>query len=196
MIDHVHRCIFVHIPRCAGTSVETWLVGSDWWLIEPQTKHLLASQARRVYAEWWDRYFKFSVVREPLRRCVSLLKYADFYGLERRGDAIDFAGYHARFGADVVVEADYRFHAREDATTPRHRPGRVYGNILDEELDFVARYETLGDDMRRVAEAIGARTPFTAHVERSGIDFEPDAATRAHVRALYRDDYRRFGYEA
>jgi hypothetical protein len=195
VISHEHKCIFVHIQRCAGTSVEHWLVDSDWWLIEPNTKHLLASQAREIYAPWWNDYFKFSIVRDPYTRTLSMLKYAEFFGLTQPG-YIDFSGYRGHFGSDVVIEHDYRFYEREKLLRPEHRPGCVYGNILDEPLDFVGRYETLAQDMAFVAAQIGKPEPFASHEERSAIlPGELVSADIATVNSIYRDDFERFGYE-
>src|SRR5271166_1307490 len=81
VISHEYRCIFIHIPRCAGTSIEIWLTGQDWWDTDPRCKHLIASQARKLYASYWNRYFKFAVVRDPVERVISLLKYKTHFAL-------------------------------------------------------------------------------------------------------------------
>src|SRR5579875_525331 len=105
------KCIFVHIPRCAGTSVETWLCGRDYWTVDPARKHLTAGQARRTYAAYWGSYFKFSIVRHPFTRFGSCLKYGSHFGLARGAPSgLDFSGYHERFGREVVVEYDHRFY--------------------------------------------------------------------------------------
>ena len=57
MIDHKNKCIFIHIPGCAGSSIELSLVKKDWWLIGKKTKHIFASDAKKVYSEYWDDYF-------------------------------------------------------------------------------------------------------------------------------------------
>src|SRR5262249_27422070 len=160
MISHEHRCILIHIPRCAGTSIERWICGADWWTIEPETKHLLASQARLLYREHWDHYFKFSVVRAPIDRMISCAKYGEHFGVSIDGDnRMSLARYHERFGHDVVVEFEYRYYKREQVITPRHGPGKVYGNTLDEELDFIARYENLENDIKVIGEAIKLPVP-------------------------------------
>ena len=65
--------IFVHITRTGGTSIEVALAGQDWWQISPQTKHLSARQIRiQVGEEKWSDYFKFSIVRNPWDRVVSM----------------------------------------------------------------------------------------------------------------------------
>ena len=61
MIDHVNKCIFVHIPRCGGSSMERFFVKKDWHGIEENTKHLIASHARELYSDYWDDYFKINI---------------------------------------------------------------------------------------------------------------------------------------
>ncbi len=73
----------------------------------------------------------------------------------------------------------------------------VYGNILDETLDFVARFETLDHDMAQVRQAIGKADGFSLHCEK-GDKFltrrEVSGRDAAHIARMYRHDIERFGY--
>jgi hypothetical protein len=198
MISHEHKCIFVHIPRTAGTSIEVWLTGRDWHQSEPEAKHLLASQAKELYREYWDDYFKFSFVRHPITRVLSCLKYAQEFGLQRDGQDISFAEYHRLFGSDVVVEFDYRYQSQPPVRTARHVPRTVYQNILDEPLDFIGRYEDLADHTRLIQEQLGVLLPFQQYYEETPSKppgyYDLSDKTLAHVKDLYARDYGQFGY--
>jgi hypothetical protein len=199
MISHEYRCIFIHIPRCAGTSVETWMTGQDWWQTDRSTKHMLASQAKRAYAIHWASYYKFALVRDPYLRTASCLSYAGHFGLKRTENFIDFKGYHQRFGSKIVVEHDYRFADREDLLRPSHTAGAIYGNILDEPLDFIGHFETLAKDMDVVRHELKIPRPFTIWKEQSKVradEIELSARDRKKITALYRKDFHRFGYTA
>jgi hypothetical protein len=198
VISHTYKCIFIHIQRTAGSSLESWITGKDWWFVEPQTKHLLASQARRLYAEHWDSYFKFAFVREPADRVLSCLKFADHFGLRAEGGGrIDFSGYHARYGDPVVVEYDQRHYSHAEIASPRHLPGAVYGNILDEPLDFIGRFEHLARDTAFLRDRLALPTPFDQHIQISKTRDPADALnpdTRAHIGRIYARDRERFEY--
>jgi len=197
MISHKYKCIFIHIQRCAGTSIEAWLHGADWWLHEEATKHLLASQARERYAEYWDDYFKFAIVRNPYTRVLSCLKYDWFFGIKTKSRRLDFLQYHKNFGSRSIVEFDYRFYRREDVVRSRHRPHQVYGNILDEPIDYIARFETLHDDMKEVQKRLGVTSAFAHHLERSSHSLTPadiDPETVRHITRIYAADFEAFGY--
>jgi hypothetical protein len=199
MISHEYRCIFIHVQRCAGTSIEKWIAGANWGKIQPETKHLLASQARKIYSNVWDRYYKFAFVRHPVDRMISCLKFGGYFGLsynEKKG--FSFSGYHKKFGDDVVVEHDHRYWRRDDLVTHRHVPGTVYRNILDEQLDFIGRVENLDADLKIVARALGKSGLFNLHAEKSAW---PVARTQClsdadimHIEAMYRDDMHQFSY--
>jgi hypothetical protein len=212
MVSHEYRCIFVHIPRCAGTSIENWIVGDDWWNIQRETKHLIASQARKIYSDVWDRYYKFAFVRHPVERMISCLNFDRYFGLSySRKKGISFSGYHELFGNEIVLEHDYRFWKRETLIAPHHRTGTVYGNILDEQLDFVGRVENIAEDAKIVARAIGKGTPFHFHHEKTKRFTWPNIARRRffqpvvkadslskteimHIEHMCRDEMARFSY--
>ena len=68
MISHKHKCIFIHFQRTGGTSIENALVGKNWHGIDPSSKHIFASTAKRIYSDYWNDYFKFSFVRNYLSK--------------------------------------------------------------------------------------------------------------------------------
>jgi len=64
---HRNKLIFVHLPKCAGTSIEVGFTGESWsqgqYLHE---QHLTAAEARDAYGGTvFDSYFKFTIVRNP-----------------------------------------------------------------------------------------------------------------------------------
>jgi hypothetical protein len=198
MISHELKCIFVHIPRCAGTSVETWLVGQNWWSIEPETKHLTAYQARTLYAKYWDEYLTFSIVRNPITRFQSCMKYASHFGLSYSGSGqVDFTGYHARFGSEIVLEHDHRFANLQELRKDHHLPGQVYGNILDVPLDFVGKFENLQDDMGEIGRLLGFRRPFRFHAEKSERTpkMQFSDVSMEKIREICARDLEVFGYD-
>lgn len=208
MISHKYRCIMIHIPRTGGSSIERWLHGGDWWSVSPHTKHLLASQAKQVYAAYWDDYFKFAFVRNPWDRMVSCLHYASHFGFpeqerEKRSryappEMIQLDGYKQLFGSPVTLEHDHRFYDRDDLLRKSHRANQVYLNILDEPIDFIGRFENLRKDTAYIRQQIGVEKPFKAHVQRSKrreYDRYYDERSREDLRELFQHDIDTFGYK-
>ena len=59
------------------------------------------------------------------------------------------------FGHPVTVEPDHRFARMAEVVRDDHPPGQICGNWLDCEIDFVARFETLRDDIAIVSRQLG-----------------------------------------
>ncbi|MDQ0316195.1 sulfotransferase family 2 domain-containing protein [Amorphus orientalis] len=198
MISHEYKCIFIHIPRCGGTSVETLMAGGDWWDLSPETKHLTARQAKSLYSEHWDDYFKFSIVRNPFARMISCLKYADHFGIELDGNDIDLFGYHQKFGQHIILEHDHRFYRREDLLSPSHLPNQVYGNILDADLDHIGQLEAIDETLLILTKELGLDVSRLETTEKSNPPISTDALsdeTKSSIAQLYARDLERFGYE-
>lgn len=204
MISHKFKCIFIHIPRTGGSSIEKMLVGRNWWGVDKRTKHLTASQAKSIYRPFWDDYFKFSFVRNPYDRAASLLSFPKIYYGSGESEMLTCSHvdwYKEIFGAPYTLEYDYRFWGRDEVLRDIHRANQVYGNILDEELDFVGRFEILHDDMNYVLETIGFGRSDIIHEAASKIqkndklEFYQDSIVKNMVRELYYKDFLRFGYQ-
>ena len=75
MISHKYKCIFLHIPRTGGSSVEYCIYKKDWENVNLETKHITPDMAKKLYPEYWSKYFKFSFVRNPFDWLVSLYTF-------------------------------------------------------------------------------------------------------------------------
>jgi hypothetical protein len=201
MISHKYKCIFVHIPRTAGTAIEKWICGDDWWYIEKETKHLLASQAKKIYREYWDSYFKFSFVRNPWDRMVSCLgAYEDFFKISYN-NFLNFDGYKKEFGYPVTIENDYRFSKRNEILLEKHQEHCVYLNILDEKLDFIGRFESLQKDTEFIKDRLKIEKDFPFKVKegaskrKNNYQDYYDKKAREDVENLFGKDLKKFGYK-
>ena len=176
---------FVHINKCAGSSVEIALgIGK---------RHATAMTMRRqMGAEEWARRFTFSIVRNPFDRLASIFYYrlrTDQHGLGDR-----HIGFN-RWVAKVLAEK----HASYIGEPLMLLPAANWlvdetGEIL---VDRVARFETLGQDWAGIAEVLGVsptlrvtnwnlRPPYRGLFTRE---------TRALVEETYRADLNCFGYD-
>ena len=194
MICHKHKCIFIHIPRCAGTSMELSIVGDNWWRVEKTTKHLIASTAKKIYEPYWNDYFKFSFVRNPWDRMVSMSSFPGFYGVNlHQGGEIDFSNYFKKW---PDIEVDPRSKSKNGKFDPVKNA--VYLNILNEEIDFIGRLENLQEDFDTVCDSIGKPRETLPHNGKSKNKHYTEyynEETKQIVAEKYRKDIKHFGYK-
>ena len=73
MIIDEHKAIFIHIPKNAGTSIETLFANSSF-RIQPY-KHANIHEIKRKFLELYDSHRKFTIVRNPYDKMVSWYFY-------------------------------------------------------------------------------------------------------------------------
>jgi hypothetical protein len=204
MISDDRRCIFVHIPRCAGTSIEDviwpgprsekdlWMGFVDRHHNRYQTgglQHLRASQIRdAVGTARFDSYLKFAVVRNPFDRAVSQFSY-----MHRRPDLREFIGMDedASF-AEYLHLTGRRSHVQWE---------KQCSFLCDEDgvllVDLIARYERLDEDMAGVFANLGltgVELPRLNGTEHAPYREHYRPEVRRQVEERYRDDLDRFDY--
>ena len=75
MISHKHKCIFLHIPKAAGTSIERFLRGTDPEIPEKTPRQRGFSRFLNDHPD----YYVFSFVRNPYDRFVSAWKWGELH---------------------------------------------------------------------------------------------------------------------
>lgn len=190
MISHSHKLIFIHIPRTGGTSIEAELGVS----ISRDDKHKPASLIYQELGEQrWKEYFKFTFVRNPWDRMVSIY-HQPFYNIQRNGQY--FIGYKTGKGFKYFLE---NFHV-----VPWEYGADTYLDYLsvdrskEPDIDFVGRYENRALDLRRIEAATGIKIPDKVHLRRTEhahyLDYYDDV-TRAIVEKRFEKDILYFGYK-
>ena len=178
MILHKYKCIFIHIPRTGGSSIEIALDGIDWFKKRPEEKHLVASQARKLYGEnIWKSYFKFSFVRNPWDRIISLW-------------------LRPRIGKNRTLKEFVLTYK----PLPHEPQSPFYSDIIDLDIDFVGRYENLQRDFDKISGRLAIKRkkmPLAVKTFQKVKHYSQyyDRETQEMVRKIYARDIKRFDYK-
>jgi len=208
-VSHDLRCIFVHVPRTGGTSIETALGLKGDWRIEnthsmfgritsPDLKqrikstdylqHLTANELRSLLLHEFQNYYRFAFVRNPWDRMVSIYCHMDPHMKLEAEPGRPFTG--TSFGEFLEWS--------ENITDAHLAPQYTYlyaanGACL---LDFVGRFEQLDQDFGRICAHLGVRLELprvNASVRADYRDYYNDT-TRRLIERRYGEDVERFGY--
>ncbi len=158
------RCVFIHIPKTAGTSIRNGFFNKDYQ--GPVFGHV---------PEEWNGYFSFAFVRNPYDRLVSAWKMFTV-GTENLKD--DFPQLTLREFLDIVTDESIIFDERRKSYEERIRhhsiPQTHPFNCL-RQAKFIGRTETIDEDFRKIC---------------SKIDVAHQSLPKMHYTR--RDDYRNY----
>lgn len=196
--EHELKCLFIHVPKAAGTSVAKAIFGE-------KSRHIPLSR----YFVFDDRaareYFKFAFVRNPWDRFFSAYHYlarrigADPAYPDHRW-ATRYLGGKQNFGNFVkrmAVDRRYRFAVRRYI---HFRPQVDWISIPGRQgvgMDFVGRFEDMENDFQRVCARIGVSAALPHERKGTGVNNYREAFDfegRQLVAELYRRDIEAFGY--
>lgn len=151
MIIDSERIVFVHTPKCGGTTINTMLKGKMDFKWKPLEKHF---QLRDYYV-WYPRtkdYWSFTVVRNPWDNFVSLFSYMQAFPKEIVPDNFETFLYEL----DVPTLRKHLKNLRWDqALANLYEKGQ--DNWLDKRLDFICKLENLEEDKKVLESKINVK---------------------------------------
>ena len=190
MISHKHKFIFVHIDKTAGSSIEKTLDPSLKEYKSGYTnfkgKHYSAKTLSEKFPSEFKEYFKFSFVRNPFEREVSLY----FFYVKTR-----FKKISLNFSEFLLK----RYSSRQswDTAFYTYLDALSLGNN-EYNVDFIGRFENLQQDFNTVCDKIGIPRQQLPHKNKSKHKHYTeyyDDETKQIVAEKYAKDIEYFGYK-
>lgn len=205
MISHKYKCIFVHIPKTAGTSIEDviwpeksdrteanlWMGFIDKYHNKYQTgglQHLTAEQIRKEVGEqFFQDYYKFAVIRNPWDRTVSQFVY-----MKERRDLRKFIGMRKKTSFEEYLQLIRK---------KEHVQWKKQVDFLNDENDKLMvpnliRFEELVKGVNELFQHLNieAILPHKKKSVRSHYSEYYNTATKEMVAEIYRKDINAFNY--
>ena len=201
MISFSHKTIFIHIPKCAGQSVEeTFLndIGLDWykhrhlfgWFKKPSTwsnnfpdrlAHLTAYEyfdLDFINKETFCQFYKFSIIRDPLDRVVSAWKDLT-KNIDSNKKDINFFILNAL--PNHVSEKNYFFKSQKDYLLDPKTDKILVDNIF--------KIDEIKSNWEKVKIATGIKLDLTYRNKSKDIKIDVSENCKDLVKELYKEDY-------
>ena len=197
MISHEHKCIFIHINKCGGTSI-------DNYFNKRHGGHMTVSHYIKKYPTEFSEYFKFSCVRNPWDKLVSFYHFHKKKNWYLRWDWDKMSA--PSFCEFVRITKDYS-KTKQNNIFKGHPTGYLRlanqvdwlvdesGNLL---VDYICRFEHLQNDFEIVCDRIGIPQEQLPHKIKSKHKHYTeyyDEETKQIVAEKYAKDINYFGYK-
>jgi hypothetical protein len=190
-----HKCIFIHIPKCAGTSMLTVL-----------------SNGKKIYrdhATWFDyyrynpykfeEYFKFAIVRNPYDRVVSLYAYMSnskdkknrnsYYYKYFKKNNIDFEKFVLEFLSYERINSYVLF-------KPQHH--FIFDYKYELKIDKIIKIEDINLEYDKLKEKLNLKSQYLIKANSSNRDeykfYYKNNELIEKVKDIYKYDFKLLNY--
>ncbi|HGG0540966.1 TPA: sulfotransferase family protein [Campylobacter jejuni] len=190
-----YKCIFIHVPKVAGSSIERVIYQTNKWLVG----HVKASDYTKFDKDKFDSYFSFGFVRNPYDRVVSAYHYL-------KNDSPDpcdikWGRLHINnltFEEFILSLQDEEF--KEEILSKNHFSFQ-YKYLCDKNMNilvnFIGKFEKLDNDFKKILNIL-RRKDSLVHINKSKhLNYRDyyNSQTYKIIREIYRDDFEIFDYD-
>ena len=195
MISHDKKCIFVHIPKCAGSSINQELRLKSLGF----SGHAPAS----YHSEFLSDYFSFTFVRNPYDRIVSAYKYfqklKEGHRLYKRNKIISDVANKMPFVEFVNHVKDFqKLMTREEGSFESGIHFQSFSYFLDEPVEYIGRFENIQHDYFNIMSRLNLplkNLPRTNSTNNSNYRELYIEESKNAVYNIYKEDIKEYNYE-
>ncbi|HEH4418405.1 TPA: sulfotransferase family 2 domain-containing protein [Campylobacter coli] len=191
-----YKCIFIHVPKVAGSSIERVIYQTDKWLVG----HRKANDYMMFNKERFESYFSFGFVRNPYDRVVSAYHYLRNGG-GTLGDEKWAKENIYKYNSFKEFVLDLKNVEIQNKILNWIHFIPQYKFLCDNEknilVNFLGKFENLEEDFQKILKIL-SRKDELVHINKSNhIDYKNyyNGAMYKIVREIYRDDFEIFDYD-
>ena len=194
-----YKAIFVHIPKCAGTSISNVLAHSDPLFSDTDYRHFslrkmkgrnlehLTGQRLKLLAPIrFHRYYKFAFVRNPYDRMVSEFKWRSSWDPATKNE-----------GFETMLEKIPYYRQRKE---PHFYS--AYSFLTNQRgesiVDYVGKFETIDDDFVEIAQTLNLQTVLPkkniTNSEKVHYSSFYNKSSQSLVKQHFLEDFENFDY--
>lgn len=158
MIDHINKLIFIHIPGTGGTSIEHAIQG-DVTNYHLHGKHYNSTMIyNQVGKDIWNLYSKFTVIRNPWDRMITLWMQPAFGTSDPPGGKCNPIGYRAGKSLEFFLENYSPFPWEH---------GKLYCDYIQHDIDVTIRFEQRDVGINKLQGISGYVFPTIPHINKT-----------------------------
>jgi hypothetical protein len=195
MISHELKCIFIHIPKCAGSSINREL--------NLKSVGFSGHSPASYHSEYLNQYLSFTFVRNPYDRVVSAYKY--FRKLKKghrwysRNKIISDSANQMDFKEFAYHIPDFlKLMKREEGSFESGIHFQPFYYFIDEPISHIGRFENIQRDFIKIRRSLGLRSkPLPKTNSTNNVDYRKlyTEQTRNFVYNIYQEDIKKYNYE-
>ncbi|PMO34033.1 hypothetical protein BCT12_01495 [Vibrio breoganii] len=186
------EAIFVHIPKTAGTSICHSLYGGISW-----PWHFNSQQCQKISPQKFEKYYKFTFVRDPVERLISTFNYAQTHISKNKGgssikfllDYDDFNDFVQSWLTKENIAKHYFF-----ATQKSY----VYSDEGELMVDQVYYFSEIEDGFLDLSEKLGVKLVLEKRNISQSKKVSPIIISNESmeiIKDVYSDDYNYFNFK-
>ncbi|ENT9650583.1 sulfotransferase family 2 domain-containing protein [Campylobacter coli] len=191
-----YKCIFIHVPKVAGSSIERVIYQTDKWLVG----HVKASDYTKFDKDKFDSYFSFGFVRNPYDRVVSAYHYLRNGG-GTLGDEKWAKKNIYKYNSFKEFVLDLKNIEIQNKILNWMHFIPQYKFLCDNEsnilVNFTGKFENLEEDFKKILKILNRKDQLM-HINKSNhVDYKNyyNDVMYKIVREIYRDDFEIFDYD-
>jgi hypothetical protein len=183
IVSRNNKYIFFHIPKCGGTSISQILPNKEKVRLIEHT-HLKYADTKYIFdvnkeSNEFDKFNKFTIIRNPFDRTLSLFKYIKQHKNHHLHDRIinhDFTQfcYFLRNVGDESITSCFKHLCDENEE-------------LNDDLK-IFKLEELNSNLEEISDLIGYKITDIPHINKSNHYYEITEESNWLIRDFFKDD--------
>jgi hypothetical protein len=192
-INHEKKLIFIHIPKNAGTSIIKAMGVENLYIDKTIEEY------KENYKDYWKKYQKFTVIRDPIDRFTSAYKFA----------RMNESGWFSATGEEGLTKHDHydicnQMNINEYIEHIYNHPKELNRWIIPQswvianenqkiEIDYYVRYENILEDLKKIGIDTLEKLNTSKIEDESLIQLTEKSKTL--LSQIYGIDYKNFHYQ-